>query len=213
MPLYRHPPDTDRFIRGMQSTQVIKTGDRALRRNAEQIALQTSGEIGLHYCGIEPEAIRMNRKPLPVSRSNNLHASTKTEETFGASARNSLEYDYSNHLDNSQQPATSARSNGDKSSRFGDRDDGLMSNRSANNMNQSKLDDSAYFNSSGNKFLDTIKTLDKSFDRRAKRNLFLASLPPETGYKDMRYATTSNNYSSMQSKSWTLQLRKDKNDT
>ncbi|RYG64614.1 hypothetical protein EON64_13600, partial [archaeon] len=55
IPQFRLPPPSERFLQGTRSTQVIKKDERSLKRNAEQIVFQTSGEIGQYYYDIPPE--------------------------------------------------------------------------------------------------------------------------------------------------------------
>ena len=71
IPQFRHPPDTERFIAKSGSSQIIKSDDRSFKRNADQVAFLTSGEIGSHYFIKETAASKF--------KSTNLADSARTE--------------------------------------------------------------------------------------------------------------------------------------
>lgn len=190
VPKYRRPPDTERFMQGCTSTIRVKTDDRAMKRYADQVVHQTSGEIGQHYLGFTPENVRTHMKPL-----------NSTTSLGGSKVK---DYSYANDI-----PSNSYVAHTDRSS------EGWMSTRSnvtdAPSTQRSNLNSARDgFYDTGNKYLNTLNSLDKTFGRRAKKDLYTASLPTRSA-QELVFCATSNQHSALQSKAWQLKLRRDAN--
>lgn len=195
VPAFRHVPDSDRFLRGTSPIKVIKTDDHSVARNAQQIMHQTSGEVGYHYLGFDPEPIRMNKKPL---RDPYVHTSTLKDH--------SQIFRPANNQDNNQSdnygPCLKNRS------MINSARDQLTTERSVNSNFSSTFQAYQTFPNPREKFAHTLNSLDASFDRQKRRDLYVASLPPKP-MQELVGVATSNNHSAMQSMPWQLRLRKD----
>lgn len=182
------PPDSERFLQGCRSTQRIKTDDRALRRQADGIVHCTSGEIGQHYLGRQPEAIRIQMKPLQTDSSRSDYG-----KNVGDTGGNRV-YETNSVANASQNEWNStARSN------FSD---APITQRSGLSTFREEL------NSSQNKYATTLRHLDSSFGRNAKRDLITASLPPKPA-QELVWCATTIQHNALQSKGWALKLRRD----
>ena len=62
IPDHRHVPLTERYINHTKSSPQILFGDKADKRNADQIIYTTSGEIGKFYIDSEPKAVKLLKK-------------------------------------------------------------------------------------------------------------------------------------------------------
>lgn len=185
MPLERHPPQSDRFTRVTSSTQLIGTDARAERRNADQIRLQTSGEIGSFYIDAETEGIKLGKTRLkpPVRQKESTNMETQYEyKCAPITARSTA---------SSFESAPSARSTA--RSEYG----GQATNRSFGSPS-----------ASGSNFATTWQTLDRSFSNANRRDLFAASMPGRPA-QELVWCAASNNRGAQQSKSWAGKLRKD----
>jgi hypothetical protein len=180
VPSYRHVPDSERYLRKTSSTRVIKTDEESVKRNAQQVMYQTSGEIGFHYLGFDPEPIRLNKKPL---RSTSVVKSVPKEK-FASSAND--------HSSDGERYLTE---------RYTERS-ALSTGRSMGN------DFTPSFTNQRERFAHTLLNLDPSFDRQRRRDLFVASMPPKP-MQELVGVATSNNHSAMQSLPWVLKLRID----
>lgn len=187
VPKYRRPPDTERFITGAKPTQIIKRDEHSLKRNAEQIVFQTSGEIGVHYYGFETEAYKLNKQPLRNTSKASLFKTNFQPENNPSNTINS----YRDPLESSRSPQLSKRS---------DYSDPFVSARDSYRENSTNE----------NKYIYTLKHLDKSFDRKTRRDLVIASLPSKPN-QELIWCASSINKSAQQSKNWTEKLRRDSN--
>jgi len=232
VPQFRHPPDSERFLAGTKSTQIIKKDDRSIHRNAEQIVYQTSGEVGLHFHGIEPEPLKLNRRPLkhaklyhppipstfttsslnpnyqlptqtisnqaPPTNSNNATATNNPmpETTLGTGR--------SSRLTETARTARSEWSDAPNSYRSNP-----QTNRDYKNQN-SNFATTTFSQTSDNRYVQTLQSLDTAFARRSRRDLFQASLPPKPQY-ELVWLATANDRAAQQSKPWAGKLRRDNN--
>lgn len=196
VPAFRHVPDSDRYLRGTSSTKVIKNDDHSFVRNAQQVMYQTSGEVGYHYLGFDPEPIRMNKKPLQDPY---VHTSIpKDHSRLFLPAANSQN---PNHSEDYGRSLTN-RSIGNSAR------EPFASGRSINSDFSTTFQATQTFSNPREKFAHTLNNLDASFDRQKRRDLFVASLPPKP-MQELVGVATSNNHSAMQSMPWVLRLRKD----
>lgn len=62
IPDHRFVPLTERYINHTKSSPQILFGDKADKRNADQIIYTTSGEIGKFYIDSEPKAVKLLKK-------------------------------------------------------------------------------------------------------------------------------------------------------
>lgn len=233
VPQFRHPPDSERFLAGIRSTQIIKKDDRSIHRNAEQIVFQTTGEIGLHFHGIEPEPLKLNRRPLkhpklyhsPVPSSFTTTSLNPHYQLPSNTSSSNLQMSGSNNV-NSNKPNTSnnpqdtmigtGRSRMIDTARTGrsewsDAPSSYRSNPQTNRDYNFTGNDTSNFNStSDNRYLQTLQTLDSGFARRSRRDLLQASLPPKPQY-EMVWLATANDRAAQQSKPWAGKLRRDSN--
>lgn len=200
VPFYRHLPDTDRFLAGTRSTQLVRTDDAAQRKNAVAILHKTSGEVGLHYLGIDPEPIRILKKPL--------------REPFPhRSVVKTYDHLYVTRNEENQSARATARSKPD-SGRWTALESARNNNHQHNYSPSGSLartwgtSTSSGAEQKREQFFQTLSTLDKSFNRQSRRDLFVASLPPKPMHELVSVAT-SHNHSAMQSKGWAEKLRRD----
>jgi hypothetical protein len=201
VPNHRHPPDTAHFLEGCRSTQIVKVDDRACRRNAEAIMRQTSGEVGFHYLGIDPEPLRLMKKPLREPHVHTIVA--KTHDAFYSSINS----------DKSQNNSISARENARKASArsmpsTGRSIDSRWSNEYSHSSARENPTSHASSDSKREKFAQTLRTLDSSFGSQGRRDLFAASQPTKPMH-EMVWVATSNNHAALQSRSWSNKLRRD----
>jgi hypothetical protein len=229
VPQFRHPPDSERFLAGTKSTQTIKKDDRSIHRNAEQIVFQTSGEVGLHFHGIEPEPLRLNRRPLkhgklyhpPVPSTfttNSLNPNYQlpsqiTNATQNNSTNNNtipetnLGTGRSSHLTETARTVRSEWS--DVPSSYRSNPHTGRGNFNNNNYQSHKNFNTITFNqTSDNRYVQTLQSLDTAFARRSRRDLFQASLPPKPQY-ELVWLATANDRAAQQSKPWAGKLRRD----
>lgn len=193
VPVLRHPPLSDRYNRVTAPTRLIGTDARAERRNADQIMLQTSGEVGRFYVDPEPEAVKLGRTLLKQPAR---HSDTNSYETTAQS-------EFS-------KPAT-ARS-GDMSGR-------MESCRTGRSTERSSFEDSSFRNSTGtgynnaglastNTYVSTLQNLDKTFSNVNRRDLFAASLPGRPA-QELVWCAANNNRGAQATKTWAQRLRKE----
>ena len=214
VPLYRHPPDTPHFVQGCHSTQLVRADDKAVRRNADAVMRQTSGEVGFHYLGFDPEPIRLLKKPV---REPHVHTVVpKTHEAFyssisGNNNNNNVASSSSSH--NNQ----SARGEGRTSARSlpatGRSIDSRWSNeysRPSTTREESTphVHTTAFSEHKREQFKQTLRTLDSSFGSQSRKDLFAASQPPKP-IQEMVWVATSNNHSALQGRHWSNKLRRD----
>ena len=180
VPKYRHPPETERFLQGMRSTQRVKLDEKGMRRNAESIALLTSGEIGQHYLGRDPPAVRVNMKPLdqtvvkPVSKISESPSTHSARSCNSGWTSNRSGFSEESHSHRSE-PITSFRDN---------------------------------FSEPSHKYMHTLSRLDSAFGKTAKKDLITASLPARPA-QELVWCATTIQQNALQSKNWSLKLRKD----
>lgn len=62
IPQYRHVPPPEEFLIKSTCTKLIQDDDRALRRNADQIVRQTSGDYGKYHIDTESSVVRLTMK-------------------------------------------------------------------------------------------------------------------------------------------------------
>lgn len=185
VPKYRHPPESERFLKGTKSVERVKLDDKAMKRNAESIAHLTSGEIGQHYLGREPAAVRTNLKPL--------------ENIPNQKIQSSRELPSSTYKTSEQSNASQSGWNSNRS----EFSDSQLSHRS-----HSLASFREGLSESHNKYLYTLNSLDSSFGKSSKRDLITASLPPRPA-QELVWCATTIQHNALQSKSWALKLRKD----
>lgn len=195
VPLHRMPPDTERFLQGCRSTQRVKLDDRAMKRQADTLALLTSGEIGYHTLGRQPDSVRINMK--------------KVEE-FPPKPKD--------YMPSYIPPTTHSNKNLAETDSYG----GNLSGRGSYASGTIPVSQRSGFSSSyrngeefaaetthpNQKYLSTLQHLDSSFGRNAKRDLLAASLPAKPQQELVLVATTIQ-HSALQSKAWQLKLRRD----
>lgn len=190
IPKYRHPPDSERFLAGTRSVVRAQRDDRSLRRNAEQIVYQTSGEVGSYYYGVEPEFVHLNRQPLEATRrGHDLFSASKTAvppaEATGSKCS----------------PWASSRSN--QSARFSDYS---TDKRSAYSTPRSQRQ--GYDQLTQEKLNWTLTNLNPSFERHARYDLLAASQPRKPVQESV-WSATGNYQEYLNGKPWMLKLRQD----
>jgi hypothetical protein len=204
VPRYRHPLDTERFLHGRSSVQRIKVDEQSQKRNADQILRQTSGEIGLHYLGFDPEPIRLNKKPLHETKTN-LHPTISkdhkllfeqqtAEDSLKTSERIPTNKNYNQH--------------GSIMNRSFSANQTIPSSSSYRNHSNSNFHQSLSTEEKRKMYLETLNSLDKSFDRHCRQDLLTAALPPKPMH-ELVFVATSNHHAAMQSKVWSEKLRRD----
>lgn len=225
VPKFRHVPDSERYKRVTSSTVLIKRDEGALKRNAEQIVFQTSGEIGRFTLGIEPENLRILKKPLR-NKSDYSYTSSKDDNR---NHHTQSSQDLTNTNSNMNQATNTTnynRNDGYDTSRLTQRDsarDNLSTGRSNNSFNSSLTSPSTTsrnpfgntFNStssshSGNvdRYRQTLQSLDNSFSRREKRDLLAAAGQTQPVHV-VPWSAATNQHEFLQSKPWVLKLRND----
>eukprot|EP01039_Chlorochromonas_danica_P007947 gene7947-8767_t len=194
IPKYRHPPDSERFLAGTRSVVRAQRDDRSLRRNAEQLFYQTSGEVGSYYYGVEPEFMHLNRKPLEATtrRGHDLFSANKTAGPPAESAATTISKD---------SPWASSRSN--QSARFSDYS---MEKRSAYSTPRSQRQGNEHVTQE--KLNWTLTNLNPSFERHARYDLMAASQPRKPVQESV-WSATGNYQEYLNGKPWMLKLRQD----
>jgi len=193
VPKYRHLPDSEDFLKGCSSTKVIKDDDRSLQRNADAICFQTSGGYGQHYLGIEPTNLRLQRTGISPAQTIEKEMMKKyvtynhqTTKFIAEPSAMTGRSDISGSLYTDRSPQPSYRD----------------TTYHINNNNSSSGGNNAY--------IRTLKNLDQSFDRRAKKDLVAATLP-EKSVQELVWCATSNDHNAQQSKQWSNYLRRESN--
>lgn len=187
VPLQRHPPKSDRFLRVTSSTHQIGTDARAERRNADQIRMQTSGEIGSFYIDAESEAVKLGKTLLkpPPARYSSEKANEAQAEFRSAPATN-------RSIPSSRTDLDSARTGRD----------------SARHEYQSSFNSNTASAGSPSLYMNTLQKLDQSFSRSDRRDLFAASMPGRSA-QELVWCASNNNRGAQQSKGWAQKLRKE----
>lgn len=187
IPKYRNPTPSERFLCGTRSTQLIKSDDGSLRRNAEAIVHQTSGEVGQHYFGIQSPALRMKMQPPPRPSYEQAAVAVPAPEAVPQSAS-----PWSSRAPSARSEQCTPRSQRSplqqQQQQAWDRDSAIPSAREV--------------------FRSTLHSLDPAFTTRARADLFAASQPrrPAGGQLQVQGATA--NYQEFQnSKAWMGRLR------
>lgn len=178
----RYPPESQRFLAGTTCTQQIKNDDRAQRRLADQMVMQTSGEYGKFLVDTDSKAVKLNSGKIPsqtIKRSQ-----PETTSTFFDTKENSDRF-------LSARPGTGMD---------------LTFNRSKSELFANTRNSYTAANNSRTQYMETLKTLDRQFDRGSRKDLFAASLPLRSN-KEQIYTVTGNHFSAQQSKVWTEKLR------
>ena len=169
------------------STHQIGTDARAERRNADQIRMQTSGEIGSFYIDADSEAVKLGKtllKPPPARYSSQKAYETQTEFKSAPATNRSM---------------PSSRTDLD-SARTG-RDSARYEYQSSFNNNTAGVGSSGLY-------MNTLQKLDQSFSRSDRRDLFAASMPGRSA-QELVWCASNNNRGAQQSKGWAQKLRKD----
>lgn len=191
VPIIRHPPPTERFLRVTSPTKLIHTDRRADRRNADQILLQTSGEVGKFYVDPESTGVKLGKKPLET-----------VHRTIGRQFNLGLSYPEPavsrNIQQNSGRDIVSSGANTNFVQSSG-RDHGFESSREKV-LPSSRRDSSQY--------LATLQRLDKSFTNSDRRDLFAASMPSRSA-QELVWCASTNNKGAQASKVWAEKLRRE----
>lgn len=190
VPMIRHEPLSDRYLRVTSCTKIISNDFQSQKRNADQIKFQTSGEIGKFYVDSESEGLKVCRKT---------HIFPTRNVTSDVHAINS-------NPSNTTAELKSHRDNATTDNITTHRLD-MPTNRSCYNSENT----SCYSNtslSSSSTYLSTLKELDKSFGKVERRDLAAACLPPRS-VQELRWGAASNNRGAQQSKLWAEKLRKE----
>lgn len=212
VPKYRHLPDTSRFKADTTCAILPSTmmGDKAERRNADQIAKQTSGEYGKFLVDHHHRSEKLNlgksqHKLNEMSGKFKFDISTaRSEQSTARSSRTSSVGTRKPFYE----PMTTERYKSDVLDNVTPIE--LHTLSSSHQLSQSTL--SSYESSGANMkdtFKNTLDNLDKQYQNRNKRDL-RASLLPSRGYQEGKLCATSNHRNEQQSKVWSNQLRQDK---
>lgn len=187
VPLQRHPPKSDRFLRVTSSTHQIGTDARAERRNADQIRMQTSGEIGSFYIDADSEAVKLGKtllKPPPARHLLDKGNEIRTEFNSAPVTNRSIP--------TSRTDLDSART-GRSSARY---------------EYQSSFNNTSSGGGSPSLYMNTLQTLDKTFSKAERRDLFAASMPGRSA-QELVWCAANNSRGAQQSKGWAQKLRKE----
>lgn len=79
VPQMRHPPLSERYLSGTRSTPLIRNDDRAHKRLADQMHMQTSGDYGEYAWRSNSSLVTNNPHSRKVSRGHRLQGS-ETEQ-------------------------------------------------------------------------------------------------------------------------------------
>jgi len=229
IPQFRHSPPTERFLQTTTCTKLVRNDEAGIRRNADQIVRQTSGEYGKYLIEPDSSAIRLNmtasrpsqatfslEKPLSINtnqtHSNPYNATSRIPKEpilLEQNPRGSIRTARSAYGNTSARQDT-ARSDASNSIIFkntSNNDPFSNSNNNTNNMNSNNN-----LNNSSNLYLSTLSHLDGAFDRRSQRDLFAASLPPKAE-QQLRWVAIGNHKCAQQSEGWAGSLRREKDRT
>lgn len=200
VPLYRKPPDTERFLAGTRPTQMIKKDDKAIQRNAQQLVFQTSGEIGAFHYGLEKSDVeKWNKKPLSQQTIlANTYVKPVSSDQSVSTARSGRQE--SGRIETGRSGWTESMPNTERS--------GQMSFRDHTGHNYGSTDG---MNTSRSKYIQTLHNLDPSFGRKARGDLIIATQPPKPKQELVWLATANDRYA-LQSKPWALKLRRSDKD-
>lgn len=161
VPQFRHPPDSERYLNGIKSKVQIKSDEASLKRNAEQVVFQTSGEIGKFLIDYD-EGTKLNMQPLRRYKPQVVHKTCQdssiirqTAREVGTSRNNTARTEQSN---NSISFCSSGNYGGTTSQET---------------------------------YLETLNKLDKAFDKWNRRDLFAASLPAKQEHEQRWTATSN----------------------
>ncbi len=89
VPQMRFPQDTSRFTDGTKPTPLIRNDERAHRRLADQMSMQTSGDYGKFLVDTDSKAVKLNSGKIPLqtvrrpqTTSNDMFKTKETGERF-----------------------------------------------------------------------------------------------------------------------------------
>ena len=177
---------SDRFTRVTSSTQLIGIGDRADRRNADQIRFQTSGEVGKFYIDAEPEAVKLGKtlltKPAARETINPTYETASEFKSAPVTTRSSASKEYD--IQSARTGRSTARSD-------------IGSSRGGASPAVGRA-----------QYMSTLQQLDRSFSNGDRRDLFAASMPGRPS-QELVWCAANNNRGAQQSKGWAQRLRKE----
>lgn len=198
VPIIRHPPPTERFLRVTSPTKLIGDDHRAEKRNADQIVYQTSGEIGRFYIDPESQGAKLGKKPLqPIRRT--LEPKFNLGMSFPEPTRSTPQLQDSQPAASQRSPASS-RLNTERLLTGRDTERGATHDSFASSSQRGPMDSSQY--------LATLKQLDRTFSNTSRRDLFAASMPSRPP-QELVWCAANNNKGAQASKSWAERLRRD----
>jgi hypothetical protein len=211
VPGLRHPPPTARFLRVTSPTKQCGNDFRAQKRNADQILLQTSGEIGKFYVDPESVAVKLGKKPLtrPTRREYGTQLQSSGQEgDFTVVDRASM----SGRNDGGWRDTSFSGANSSRLSTQRDQDSSSSSRLDGTGLRDSLgggADRACRFEKTGSAlYTNTLMSLDKTFSNGNRRDLFAASLPVRPS-QELVWCASSNSRGAQQAKGWMEKLRKD----
>ena len=186
VPIIRHPPPTERYLRVTSSTQLIGSDGRAERRNADQIKMQTSGEVGRFYIDAESQGVKLGKTLL--QRPANNYATESNKFTADQSEFKS-------------RPATDRTTS---TGRY--EDEGYFSGRNSQSSARGPLDSSGGNNVNASSAFGTATSA--TYLNASRRDLFAASAPSRS-QQELVWCVANNSRGARQSQPWAERLRKE----
>eukprot|EP01038_Epipyxis_sp_PR26KG_P011341 gene11341-15206_t len=221
IPKQQRPPDSERFIMQTKPKPLPRADDeKGMKRNAEAIVYQTSGEYGLFLVDTESTVEKLNRTgiiPAMTLRQGSIKpSSARMSARIQDVADNIALWNgtpsavYSNHSNHLTQPIQI-------------NDSRTEHRKPYSNLNQSQnYADHALAISQGNlkssgivdphtKMRETLQNLDKNFNKNNKNDLqaVLNSEKPLALRQELGWAVARNNRGQEYSKNWAYRLRND----
>jgi hypothetical protein len=189
VPQFRHPPDSERFLRGTRPTPGAtscwpSSNHRAQVRNADQMVHQTSGDYGKFLYDTDSRAVKLNKGTMNP-RPSELAATRAAAESAAALGS-------SRGMARSSNSATQRTARSDLSARSSGGGGGAISSHRAPPVEYTAV--------------SALRELDSAFSRKNRRDLIAATLPLRSDH-ELILSATSGNLQQLQSKPWAEKLR------
>ena len=198
VPTMRYPPESARFLEGTAPAQVIRKDSSSIKRNAEAMIFQTSGDYGRWYTDPNSDAVKLGLGKIPQQEPRRVYKksapiipeSTTRLESARLGTPMMLSYD-----NNASYNTTKLRNTGSAENFKDTWSSGVSSSSRQSGSQNTKT-----------QYFETLKQLDKQFSRQSRKDLFAATLAEPTE-KEQIHVVAASHHAAQSSKVWSDRLR------